>query len=226
MALHLQILLGKERGRVVPLTGGSYVFGRDAASDVVLQSDLVSRTHAKVTANANDLTVSDLESSNGTFVNGARIVGEIKIAVGEILSIGDVVCRVYGASPQGLLPGAAPGMLAGGLTEIPPSAVLRAIAVIKKTGVLNLTSPPLEARITVVRGQIAEVMVDRRKTRDPIQALTAVMRWKGAFDFEPSNAADAPQAAALLGLDAVIAPIGSAARPSMFPKAPPRPSKP
>ncbi|MFO0738839.1 MAG: FHA domain-containing protein [Labilithrix sp.] len=223
MSVHLQILLGKERGRVIPLEGGTYVFGRGADADIVLPTELVSRTHARVVVNASDLIVSDLESSNGTFVNGARVLGEMRVAIGGILSVGDVVCRVYGASPQGLLPGAAPGMIAGNLTEIPPAAVLRAIAVLKKSGVLNLTSPPLEAKITFGRGQIAEVLVDTRKTRDPIQALTALLRWKGTFDFEPT--AMETQPGALLGLDAVIAPVGSSARPSMIPKAP-RPSRP
>jgi hypothetical protein len=220
--IHLQVLLGKERGRVIPLAGGTYVFGRGNDSDVILPSDLVSRTHARVVAQASDLVVSDLESSNGTFVNGARIVGEMKVAIGDMLNVGDVVCRVYGAEPKGLLPGAAPGMIAGGLGEIPPAAVFRAIAVLKKTGALHMTSPPLEARITFARGQIAEVIVDTRKTRDPIQALTALLRWKGTFDLEPASEV---QASALLGLDAVIPPVGSTARPSMIPR-PPRPSRP
>lgn len=222
MGIHLQILLGKERGRVIPLDGGSYVFGRGADADIVLPSDLVSRTHARVVANASDLIVNDLESSNGTFVNGARVIGEMRVAIGGVVSIGDQVCRVYGASPQGLLPGAAPGTISGGLTEVPPAVLFRLIAVLKKSGVLDLTSPPLESKITFARGQIAEVLVDLRKTRDPIQALTAVMRWKGTFDFEP--ALSETQGGALLGLDAVIAPVGSSARPSMIPKAP-RPSR-
>lgn len=222
MAIHLQVLLGKERGRVMVLDRGSYVVGRGDDCDIVLPSDLVSRTHARlVTGQRNDLVVADLESSNGTFVNGARIVGEITVFVGEILILGDIVCRVHAMAPPELLQSS--GMLAGSLTEVPPASVLRAIAVLKKTGVLNLTSPPLEARITFARGQIAQVVVDTRKTRDPIQALTAILRWKGVFDLEPLTT-DA-QPAALLGLDACIAPIGSAARPSMAAKAP-RPSRP
>ena len=210
---------------MIPLAGGTYVFGRVADADIVLPSDLVSRTHARVVANAGDLVVSDLESSNGTFVNGARVLGEMRVAIGGMLSIGDVVCRVYGASPQGLLPGAAPGTLSGGLGEVPPASVFRLIAVLKKSGVLKMTSPPLEAQITFARGQIAEVVVDARKTRDPIQALTALLRWKGTFDFEAAAAEVQPTA--LLGLDAVIVPVGSNARTSMAPpKGPPRPSRP
>ncbi|MBX3229034.1 MAG: FHA domain-containing protein [Labilithrix sp.] len=223
MSLHLQLLLGRERGRVIPLAGGTYVFGRGEDGDIVLQSDLVSRTHARITASASDLLITDLESSNGTFLNGSRIVGETKVAIGDVISIGDVVARVYGNSPAGLLPGAAPGMIAGSLTEVPPASVIRAIGVLKRTGFLNLTSPPLNGRIAFMRGHVGEVVVDTRKTRDPIQAITSILRWRGTFDFEPST--DVNDGTPLLGLDAIIPPTGSAARPSMLPK-PPRPSRP
>lgn len=220
MAVHLQILLGRERGRVIPLVVGTYIFGRGEDGDVVLQSDLVSRVHARVTATTTDLSVEDLESSNGTFLNGSRIVGENRVSVGEVLSIGDVVCRIYGNQPSALLPGAAPGVIAGNLSEIPPACVIRAIGVLKRTGFLNLTSPPLLGRISFTRGHVGEVVVDTRKTRDPIQAITSILRWRGTFDFEAN--VDTEERGALLGLDAIIPPTGSAARPSMLPK-PPRP---
>lgn len=221
MALHLQILLGRERGRVISLAGGTYVVGRGEDGDIVLQSDLVSRVHARITAGPSELLVEDLESSNGTFLNGSRVVGENKVGVGEVLSIGDVVCRVYGNPPTELPAGAAPGVITGNLTEIPPASVIRAIGVLKRTGFLNLTSPPLLGRIAFTRGHVGEVVVDTRKTRDPIQAITAILRWRGTFDFEPNVESDGERGA-LLGLDAIIPPTGSAARPSMLPK-PPRP---
>jgi hypothetical protein len=221
--MFLSVVLGKDLGRVIALDGGTHVVGRGADCNVVLASDLVSRTHARIEARPNELVLTDLESSNGTFVNGARIVGDVSVAPGEMIIFGDYVCKVHQQTPPPPTIGIAPGLMAGNLTEIPPSNVLRAIAVQKKTGILNLTSPPLTSKITFARGQVAEVLVDTRKTRDPIQALTAILRWKGSFDFEPGIADT--QAAALLGLDAVIQPIGSGARPSMMPK-PPRPSRP
>lgn len=226
MTIHLQVLLGKERGRTIALgqsRSHQYVVGRGADCDVVIPSDLVSRNHARIIANANDIVISDLQSSNGTFVNGARIVGEITVPVGDFIIVGDTVMRVHGDAVPGLLPGAAPGTFAGTLGEIPVHSVLRAIAVLKKSGILSLTSPPLEGRITFARGHIGDVVVDTRKTRDPIQALTAILRWRGTFDLEPPQSEVQP--AALLGLDAVIAPVGAGARPSMVPK-PPRPSRP
>src|SRR5262245_2710977 len=76
VSMNLQILLGRERGRVVAVQAGTYIFGRGADSNVVLDSDIVSRTHAQITVGATDLRVTDLGSSNGTYINGARVLGE------------------------------------------------------------------------------------------------------------------------------------------------------
>lgn len=221
----LQILLGRERSRVYALEEGSYVVGRGDGSDLVVASDIVSRRHASIVVSATDVRVTDLESSNGTYINGSRVLGEGVAVEGDILLVGDVAMRLHGTKVptlSALRPDAEPGSsmnLSGNLLEVPPPTLLRYLAVIKKTGVLQLTSPPIQSRITFTRGHIGEVLVDTRKTRDPIQALTAILRWKGTFDVgPPSNAGSS----LLLGLDAVLPPVGSASRPSMLPK-PPRP---
>ncbi|MBX3200518.1 MAG: FHA domain-containing protein [Labilithrix sp.] len=223
MSTHLQILLGRERGRVYPVAGGSYVLGRGSDSDLVLASDIVSRRHARVVVGAHDLRVTDLGSSNGTFINGARVLGEGVAVQGDILLVGDVALRVRGHTVPALSlprPDSEPGTsinLAGNLLEVPPATLLRYLAVIKKTGELLLTSPPLQSRISFTRGHIGEVFVDARKTRDPIQALTAILRWKGAFEVGASTSATS---SLLLGLDSVLPPVGSSSRPSMLPKPP------
>jgi hypothetical protein len=219
---HLQILLGRERTRVHAVEGGAYVLGRSSECDLVLASDIVSRRHAAIAVGATDVRVKDLGSSNGTYINGARVLGEGVAIQGDIILVGDVALRLHGTTVPALLPSRPdfePGTsfnLAGSLIEIPPATLLRYLAVIKKTGVLFLTSPPLTSRISLTRGHISEVLVDTRKTRDPIQALTAILRWKGTFEVGPTSL-DAT-ASLLLGLDAVLPAVGSASRPSMFPK--------
>ncbi|MBX3220998.1 MAG: FHA domain-containing protein [Labilithrix sp.] len=223
MRKHLQVLLGRERSRVYAIEGGSYVLGRGGDADLILASDIVSRRHASVVVGANDVRVTDLDSSNGTFINGARVLGEGVAVQGDILLVGDVALRVHGPTVPALSPvrpDSEPGTsfnLAGNLLEVPPSTLLRYLAVIKKTGELLLTSPPLQSRIAFTRGHIGEVFVDTRKTRDPVQALTAILRWKGAFEVAPPGATTS---SLLLGLDSVLPPVGSASRPSMIPKPP------
>ncbi len=233
MARHLQVLLGRERGRVYTISAGSCVAGRGRGCDLVLASEIVSREHARLEVVSTDLRVADLGSSNGTFINGARVVGEATIHPGDVLSVGDVALRLH-LAPAPALPslGDYPGPprvpgeptpplvnLSGNLTEVPAATLLRHLAVLKKSAVLLLTSPPLQGRITFNRGHIGEVLVDTRKTRDPVQALTAILRWRGAFELGPARQAEGTSSA-LLGLDVVLPAIGSQSRASMRP--PPR----
>lgn len=226
--LHLQVVLGRERGRVYSVDVGRYVAGRDPSAHLVLPSDLVSRRHAEIAADRARLHVTDRGSSNGTFINGARVVGEGVVSPGDVLTVGDVPLRLHAAPPPALPPliGDAPAPnatianLSGYLTDLPAAIVLRHLAVVKKTGVLVLTSPPLEGRITFHRGHIAEVLVDTRKTRDPIQALTAILRWRGTFELSPlphGTDTAATFGSTLLGLDAVLPAVGSQSRASMRP---------
>jgi len=231
--VHLQVVLGRERGRVYTLSGGSYALGRESACDVQLASDIVSRRHARIEIAGASIKVADLGSSNGTYINGARVLGEgIVEPMKDVLLVGDVGVRfIHPALPVPKLneysrgpadPNQPPSAnLAGTLIELPPAIILRYLAVIKKTGELIMTSPPLQGRVMFTRGHISEVLVDMRKTRDPIQALTAILRWKGMFEIGATMPGDAPATSStsslLLGLDALIPSVGSGARPSMIP---------
>lgn len=221
--MHLQIVLGRERGRIYPVAAGSYVLGRGSDSDIVLVSDIVSRRHARLDVDAGSVRITDVGSSNGTFINGARVLGEGYVKEGEVVLVGDVAMRLHGAIVPMLSEHGRPSMdpnvplsanLSGALIEVPPATVLRYLAVVKKTGELIMTSPPLQGRIMFSRGHISEVLVDMRKTRDPIQALSAILRWKGMFEVGPPHD---HSSTLLLGLDAVLPAVGSGARPSRLP---------
>jgi hypothetical protein len=229
--MHLQVLLGRERGRVYTLEGGSYVAGRGSDCDVILASNLVSRRNTSIVVGQSEMKVADQGSSNGTFINGARVLGEGVVALGAVLMIGNVAMRLHGGTPPPIqqMPffdgGSRPEIdpnnplptLSGSLIEIPPSTILRYLGVAKSDGVLLLTSPPLQSRISFARGHVSEVIVDTRKTRDPVQALTAILRWKGTFELGPPEEV-AAGSTLLLGLDAVLPAVGSQARPSVLPK--------
>jgi pSer/pThr/pTyr-binding forkhead associated (FHA) protein len=74
--------------RVLP--GSVRTIGRAAGADFIVDAALVSRVHCRLTALADgQLEVRDLDSTNGTFVNGER-VETTKLAPGDKLQVGRV----------------------------------------------------------------------------------------------------------------------------------------
>lgn len=67
--------------------------GRSAPADVVLADSRVSRTHCMVELADERLRVSDLNSTNGTYVDGERIEGTAFLAVGSLLRVGNIVLK-------------------------------------------------------------------------------------------------------------------------------------
>ncbi|MBK7862481.1 MAG: FHA domain-containing protein [Archangiaceae bacterium] len=77
-----------------PLRSREIVIGRDSRADVVVDDEAVSRRHAKVLVEGNNLRVVDLASNNGTFLNGRRVAAE-QLKVGDQICIGSTVLRLF-----------------------------------------------------------------------------------------------------------------------------------
>jgi pSer/pThr/pTyr-binding forkhead associated (FHA) protein len=76
------------RFRILP--GSIKTIGRSTGADFIVEAPLVSRVHCRVTAGANELEVTDLDSTNGTFVNGERVVERRTLRIGDRLGVGRV----------------------------------------------------------------------------------------------------------------------------------------
>ena len=73
------------------LPGNAKTVGRATGADFIVNAPLVSRVHCRLTALASgELEVKDLESTNGTFVNGKR-VEQARVASGDRIQIGRLV---------------------------------------------------------------------------------------------------------------------------------------
>ncbi len=90
---------GITRAALVPVEGaeatyeilmGEATIGRSAAANVLVEGGPVSKIHARLERNSLQLTVNDLDSANGTFVNGARIMTAL-LQDGDVLSLANVV---------------------------------------------------------------------------------------------------------------------------------------
>lgn len=73
--------------RILP--GSIKTVGRAQRADFIVDAALVSRLHCRLTAGATELEVVDLESTNGTFVNGERAARAI-LKHGDRLGVGRV----------------------------------------------------------------------------------------------------------------------------------------
>jgi len=70
------------------LSDGEHLAGRDQAHTVTIDGSTVSRRHARIVVVSGRATVEDLESTNGTWVNGKRVVGPTPLAPGDQLALG------------------------------------------------------------------------------------------------------------------------------------------
>ena len=75
--------------RILP--GNERTIGRATGADFIVHAALVSRVHCRLTALAGgELEIKDLESTNGTYVNGERIETSRRLSAGDRLQVGRV----------------------------------------------------------------------------------------------------------------------------------------
>ncbi len=89
----LRFLDGPESGRVFQLKGTVSV-GRYRDNDIVLKTEHVSRHHARIVVNGEQVVVQDLGSKNGTFVNGQK-VSMLVLMPGDSVSFGNVNAELF-----------------------------------------------------------------------------------------------------------------------------------
>ena len=84
------------------LTDGEHIAGRDADCSLIVNGTTVSRHHARLTVAAAVATVEDLDSTNGTYVNGKRITAPTRVNHGDELALGSEILEVRRPSASAL----------------------------------------------------------------------------------------------------------------------------
>jgi len=64
------------------------LLGRDPSCDLVLDLPMISARHARLRHRDGKVTIEDLGSTNGTFVNGERVSGKRRVSVGDVIGLG------------------------------------------------------------------------------------------------------------------------------------------
>lgn len=79
-----------DEGGEFPLNSAPVTVGRGGQNDLVLNGDeFASARHARIEVRGDGVWVQDLESTNGTFVNGSRVAGAQRLDAGDVLRVGE-----------------------------------------------------------------------------------------------------------------------------------------
>ena len=89
-----------KEGRRLPLQAGENLLGREDTA-IQIESPTVSRRHARIVVVGADVTIEDLESKNGTFVEGQAVSTPTRLKDGDEIRTGSVVFRFRMTLPGG-----------------------------------------------------------------------------------------------------------------------------
>ncbi len=86
---------GTNLGKRYVLDQKEMTLGRAPTVDIVVNEQSVSRTHAQCLLQGEEVYVSDLGSSNGTFINDKKLAGKQVLRDGDIIRIGNIVFKFF-----------------------------------------------------------------------------------------------------------------------------------
>ena len=90
---------GPDIGRRIPLLNTTYVVGRDSEAGLVVSRSSVSRQHARLFTDEHGAWwVEDLNSTNGTFVNEARVTRPLEMTDSDQVRFGDAIYKFLSGS--------------------------------------------------------------------------------------------------------------------------------
>jgi pSer/pThr/pTyr-binding forkhead associated (FHA) protein len=189
-------LLAATGGRIDLVAGRSYVLGRGRDCDVVLEDLLSSRRHASIEV-GETITIRDLESRNGTFVDDARIESETALPHGSRIRVGASVFLVCTSNAsddtidtgtvaldqmalgrgidEGILrsvrsePGQ--GALAGQLDSIGLVDILQGVMQAGRSGTLHVALPTGHAQVEVRQGEVLDAICGEESGMDALVRL-------------------------------------------------------
>jgi predicted component of type VI protein secretion system len=102
MSFKLSVRQGPRPNLVFELDQPSYMIGREAGNEIVIEDPQVSRRHAQLTRQGHTYLIEDVGSTNGTYVNGKRVMAPTLLNNGDMIGLADtVIIAVQAPLPVG-----------------------------------------------------------------------------------------------------------------------------
>jgi pSer/pThr/pTyr-binding forkhead associated (FHA) protein len=124
MDVRLLVIKGSRKTREIALRARETIIGRQTGCGLRIPSATVSRRHCRLSIHGSSVTIEDLGSANGCFLNGARVRGVEILRPGDQLEIGPVAFvvefRAHEPAPQQPAPPADDWVQAVPMDETPP----------------------------------------------------------------------------------------------------------
>jgi hypothetical protein len=216
-AFAFQFIAGKYEGGVYLIPADrDLMIGRGAELDIVLIEDMVSRRHASLASHDGRLVLTDLGSTNGTYVNGERI-DACELEPQDRVLIGTSILRVASARQAESLLQTHPALdlaavpepqrTEGDLRDVPVGDLLRLFSSNRRTGLLALRGAQQAAEVVFVDGAISHASVEGRPALAPLSSLVEALGFgEGRFCFdEPAEGFERPDSFAATAEDTLKA---------------------
>jgi hypothetical protein len=204
-AYALKFISGKYQGGEFPLKGDKQlIIGRSSELDIVLVEDMVSRKHAKITLSGGKITIEDLGSTNGTFVNGEKVKSQ-RLKEGDRILVGTSILKLIkqGANAPEMSDAQVKQQLeqvaavqsarqtktamTGKIEEVPLPDLLQLFHTSKKNGVLVVTNEQ-EGRIYLRQGKVYYAVINDNHDLGPQKSFNRIITWEhGEFELRPPD---------------------------------------
>jgi pSer/pThr/pTyr-binding forkhead associated (FHA) protein len=134
MKLSLVVVGGVHEGKAIPITVPQFAIGRDPQCQLRPASPSISKRHCAIFTRGKQVFIRDFGSTNGTFVNGQLVEGEVALKDGDTIKAGPLDFKVA------LSMAAAPGKA----SPLPVPAAATVADAVSDGETVELTAPPSE----------------------------------------------------------------------------------
>ncbi|HXN32089.1 MAG TPA: DUF4388 domain-containing protein [Polyangiaceae bacterium] len=206
-SLILRFISGKYQGGEFPIgVDKQILIGRSSDLDMVLVEDMVSRKHARISMQGDQIWIEDLGSTNGTFVNGEKIK-RARLKEGDRVLIGTSILKLVASDAPRDAQDAKRDLenvaqarrtsqqrtMSGSIEEVPLPDLLQLFGTSKKSGVLVIRTEEDVGRIFLKKGLVAFALINDLDDVQPTKSLFRMLTWsKGLFDLDPPDDREFP----------------------------------